>query len=60
MSSYIVNFAKTGNPNGENLPEWKDVSATAGISYLDIDDEIKFVEMNPDKADFWTNYWQTK
>lgn len=23
MSSYWVNFAKTGNPNGANLPEWK-------------------------------------
>jgi para-nitrobenzyl esterase len=23
MSQYWVNFAKTGNPNGENLPEWK-------------------------------------
>jgi para-nitrobenzyl esterase len=23
MSSYWVNFVKTGNPNGNNLPEWK-------------------------------------
>ncbi|TRX43117.1 carboxylesterase/lipase family protein [Flavobacterium restrictum] len=23
FSSYWVNFAKTGNPNGSNLPEWK-------------------------------------
>jgi para-nitrobenzyl esterase len=23
MSSYWVNFARTGNPNGENLPEWE-------------------------------------
>jgi para-nitrobenzyl esterase len=23
MSSYWVNFAKTGNPNGKDLPEWK-------------------------------------
>ena len=23
MSSYWVNFAKTSNPNGEGLPEWK-------------------------------------
>ncbi len=60
MSSYLVNFAKTGDPNGGDLPEWKDVASTSEISYLDIGDEIKFVEMNPDKADFWTNYWQTK
>lgn len=58
MSSYIVNFAKTGNPNGDNLPEWKDADGTENISYLDIGDEIKFVEMNPDKASFWSNYWK--
>ncbi len=23
MQSYWVNFVKTGNPNGEGLPEWK-------------------------------------
>jgi hypothetical protein len=23
MSSYWVNFAKTGNPNGAGLPDWK-------------------------------------
>ncbi|MGO4855408.1 carboxylesterase/lipase family protein [Phaeovulum sp. W22_SRMD_FR3] len=23
MSSYLANFVKTGNPNGEGLPEWK-------------------------------------
>ncbi len=26
MSSYWVNFAKTGNPNGEGLPEWDECS----------------------------------
>ena len=57
MSSYLANFAKTGNPNGENLPEWQEVGSTKNISYLDIGDEIKFVEMNPDKSDFWTKYW---
>ena len=23
MSSYLVNFVKTGNPNGDDLPQWK-------------------------------------
>jgi len=26
MNSYWVNFAKTGNPNGENLPIWNEFS----------------------------------
>lgn len=27
MSNYWINFAKTGNPNGEGLPEWKPYTA---------------------------------
>ncbi len=30
MSSYWVNFAKTGNPNGTNLPEWKSYDKQSG------------------------------
>jgi para-nitrobenzyl esterase len=30
MSSYWVNFAKTGNPNGQNLPEWKSYDKQSG------------------------------
>lgn len=36
MSSYWVNFAKTGNPNGQGLPEWKTYNkATGNILVLD-------------------------
>ena len=31
MSSYWVNFAKTGNPNGKGLPEWKSYNKATGI-----------------------------
>lgn len=34
MSSYWVNFAKTGNPNGSNLPEWKSYDKHAGTVLL--------------------------
>jgi para-nitrobenzyl esterase len=30
MSAYWVNFAKTGNPNGEGLPEWKAYEKATG------------------------------
>jgi para-nitrobenzyl esterase len=30
FSSYWVNFAKTGNPNGGNLPEWKSYNKQSG------------------------------
>ena len=30
MSAYWVNFAKTGNPNGNDLPEWKVYEETIG------------------------------
>jgi len=36
MSSYWVNFAKTGNPNGVSLPEWKPfISTDQQVMYLD-------------------------
>jgi para-nitrobenzyl esterase len=28
MMNYFANFIKTGNPNGQNLPEWKNVLGT--------------------------------
>ena len=61
MSSYIVNFAKTGNPNGkdsfgEDLPQWDEVGKSNGISFMHIGDQIQFETMNPEKSRFWMNY----
>jgi para-nitrobenzyl esterase len=56
ISSYWVNFAKTGNPNGSNLPQWKSYDKHSGnIMLLGDKVEIKpaflkkefdFLEMN--------------
>jgi para-nitrobenzyl esterase len=40
FSSYWVNFAKTGNPNGNNLPEWKSYNKQSG-TILIIDDKME-------------------
>lgn len=43
MQQYWVNFAKTGNPNGEGLPEWLPVTETQ-TKVLQFDEDIKMVE----------------
>ncbi len=40
MSSYWVNFVKTGNPNGEGLPEWP-LYDSATEPYLEFGDPIR-------------------
>jgi para-nitrobenzyl esterase len=40
MSSYWVNFAKTGNPNGEGLPEWP-VFNNKNPEVIELGDEVK-------------------
>ncbi len=42
MSSYWVNFVKTGNPNGNGLPLWKPYEK--GDSILSIEEKIESVE----------------
>lgn len=39
MSSYWTNFIKTGDPNGEGLPEWKPSTAET-LSYINLGDEV--------------------
>lgn len=48
MQNYWVNFAKTGNPNGEGLPEWKAKSATQN-QLIQFDTEVKMVD-DPNEA----------
>jgi para-nitrobenzyl esterase len=40
MSDYWVNFVKTGNPNGEGLPEWSVYDKSSG-NIMEIGDKSK-------------------
>jgi len=56
IQGYWLNFAKTGDPNGEGLPEWKRFdSDEQRIQILDV--EVRNVP-HPDaeKCDFWDGY----
>jgi para-nitrobenzyl esterase len=50
MNAYLVNFAKTGNPNGTGLPKWP-VYSTKTNEILDIQSDGKPVgKPDPRKA----------
>jgi para-nitrobenzyl esterase len=37
MQNYFVNFIKTGNPNGNNLPNWPATKNSKPVSVMRID-----------------------
>lgn len=59
ISSYWVNFAITGNPNGEGLPQWPAYSAQSDQA-LELGDKIT-VRSGTNKAglDFFDTYFQS-
>ena len=57
MSSYLVNFAYNGDPNGEGLPEWPESSTTTGITYLNFGDTVELKSFDETKASLWSEYW---
>lgn len=56
MMRYWTNFARSGNPNGEGLPQWQAFDNDGSV-ILSIDEETKTTS-NPDRArfDFLSNY----
>ena len=60
LSQYWVNFAKTGNPNSEGLPQWKPFSAQTE-PYLEIGDEIlPKNQLLTDEIEFFDKYNATQ
>lgn len=57
MSSYLVNFAKTGNPNGDNLPKWN--AYDGNMSFTNFGDSISTTTFSKDKAKFWEDYYKS-
>jgi para-nitrobenzyl esterase len=58
MSSYWVNFATTGNPNGKGLPHWPSVSEKPDTT-MQLGDGTGVIPIadSPAKIDFWKRYF---
>lgn len=53
MTSYLINFAKTGNPNGTGLPKWSEYQDNNKITYHYIGDTINDKTISSKKVKFW-------
>ncbi len=58
MSSYLVNFAKNGDPNGSGLTEWG--AFDGGMDFFELGDTISPLSFSEAKAAFWNTYGSEK
>jgi para-nitrobenzyl esterase len=57
MSSYWVNFAKTGDPNAKGLPQWPAFTNT-NAQVMDLNDPSKAIPVpNADKLQVLEGYY---
>ena len=58
MSSYWVNFAATGNPNGKGLPEWPAYKQKKGARNIVLGDTIMVGQgIDPARLSFYDSYY---
>jgi para-nitrobenzyl esterase len=57
MSSYLVNFVKTGNPNSDRLPGWRAFEPSSKPIMELGESPGPIAAADPVKADFWTRYF---
>ncbi|UWX53888.1 carboxylesterase family protein [Maribacter litopenaei] len=55
MSGYWVNFAKSGNPNGENLPQWEPYDVNNGSIMVFDTGDLGMQNRYKDEFEFLTN-----
>jgi para-nitrobenzyl esterase len=59
MSNYLVNFAKTGNPNGAGLPTWPAFSDDS-VDLMELGDTVQlYAGMTKEQVDFWRSYFDS-
>lgn len=58
-SGYLVNFVRTGDPNGDGLPKWEHFTADPPLT-LEISPSTHMRPlMTPEKLAFWTAYFNS-
>jgi len=56
MSSYLLNFVKTGNPNGADLAKWQ--KADRDIHVQELGGNYETLSLSPEKETLWKEYYE--